>query len=236
MPYSSLKVWITRAEPGAWATAGRVRALGHEPLVAPLLVVEPAGPAQIDLAGVGALAFTSANGVRAFAVRSAARALPVFAVGAATARAAQAAGFAEVVHFDGDVNDLGAGLVRHAAGIEGVVLQPGAAEPAGDLAGTVGGQGLIVRPLALYATVPAAFGPPQSDALVRADAALVHSPKCAAILAELLTGGPRPDLKVYAISPAALAPLAAVPLAVRAAASRPRESDLLELLGQAAAP
>src|SRR5438093_1296853 len=35
------KVWITRAEPGAAATAERVRALGFEPVVAPLLTLSP---------------------------------------------------------------------------------------------------------------------------------------------------------------------------------------------------
>src|SRR5262245_41571800 len=94
-------IWITRAQPGADATAGRVRALGREPLVAPLLEVSPAGGGPIDLAGVGALAFTSANGVRAFAAREAGRGLAVFSVGAATAAAARAAGFAEVAASDG---------------------------------------------------------------------------------------------------------------------------------------
>ena len=59
------KIWITRAQPGADETAGRVRALGHEAVVLPLLTVETL-PAELDLTGVGALAFTSANGVRAF--------------------------------------------------------------------------------------------------------------------------------------------------------------------------
>ena len=62
-----LKIWITRAEPGAEATAARVRERGHTPLVAPLLAVRMVEDPQIDLSGVRALAFTSANGLRAFA-------------------------------------------------------------------------------------------------------------------------------------------------------------------------
>ena len=56
-------VWVTRAQPGAAATAERLRAMGYEPLVAPLLEVRtlPGGP--IDLTGVAALAFTSASGI-----------------------------------------------------------------------------------------------------------------------------------------------------------------------------
>ena len=90
-----MRIWITRAEPGASRTAEKLRALGHEPVVAPLLQARPL-PGEIGLTGVGALAFTSANGVNAFAERSPERSLPVFAVGDATAAAAHKAGFAEV--------------------------------------------------------------------------------------------------------------------------------------------
>ena len=97
-------VWITRAEPGASATAARVRALGWEAVVAPLIEIHPLEP-KIDLAGVGALAFTSAAGGRRLRRASPAeRRLPVFAVGEATARAAREAGFAEVVSADGDMS------------------------------------------------------------------------------------------------------------------------------------
>ena len=37
-------IWITRAQPGADQTAERVRALGHEVLVAPLLEVKAVAP------------------------------------------------------------------------------------------------------------------------------------------------------------------------------------------------
>ena len=61
------RIWITRAQPGAEVTAERVRALGHEAIVAPLLAVRVLPDVTVDLAGVSALAFTSANGVRAVA-------------------------------------------------------------------------------------------------------------------------------------------------------------------------
>src|SRR5258708_35980584 len=55
------KIWITRAQPGAASTAERVRALGHEAIVAPLLAGRALGGAQGDLPGGGAPSFTSAN-------------------------------------------------------------------------------------------------------------------------------------------------------------------------------
>ena len=86
------RIWITRAQPGADATAERVRALGHEAIVAPLLAVRALDDVHVDLNGVAALAFTSANGVRAFSDICGERSLRVFAGGAATAQAARAAG------------------------------------------------------------------------------------------------------------------------------------------------
>src|SRR4051812_13210942 len=94
------KIWITRAQPGADVTAERVRALGHDVLVTPLLSVRALPGVHIDLIGVAALAFTSANGVRAFADLTGERNLKVFAVGAATALAARAVGFKTVLSAD----------------------------------------------------------------------------------------------------------------------------------------
>ena len=116
------KIWITRAQPAADATAERVRALGHEALVAPLLAVRPLSGVEVDLSGIAALAFTSANGVRAFADLSGERSLRVFAVGAATAQAARAAGFKLVLSADGDVEALAEGLGQRRSELRGAVL------------------------------------------------------------------------------------------------------------------
>src|SRR4051794_31723211 len=102
------KVWITRAEPGASATAERIREMGFEPLVAPLLHLRPIPDVAIELGGVSALVFTSANGVRAFAERCSERGLKVFAVGDATARTAREWRFKTVLSTDGDVKALAA--------------------------------------------------------------------------------------------------------------------------------
>jgi uroporphyrinogen-III synthase len=205
-------VWITRAQPGAGRTAERVRALGHTAIVAPLLQVRPL-PAQIDVEGAGALAFTSINGVEAFAARWPNRDLPVFAVGDATAKAARAAGFDDVISADGDLAAL-ARLIA-AAPPRGGVLAPGAMEPAGALPGA--------RAIAIYQTVE--LSPPAPEA----EAVLLHSPRAAAQLARLIAGEAR-ALVAYCISPAAAAPLADLPLGALAIAPAPTESALLALL------
>ena len=83
-----LKIWITRVQPAADVTAERVRAMGHDAVVVPLLEVQVLPDVDVDLRGVAALAFTSAIGVRAFADKSGVRGLKVFAVGAATTSSA----------------------------------------------------------------------------------------------------------------------------------------------------
>jgi uroporphyrinogen-III synthase len=236
-----MKVWVTRAEPGAGETAERLIQLGHEPLVAPLLAVRRLVEAAPDLTGVGALAFTSANGVRAFADASARRDLPVFAVGEATAAAARAAGFADVQAAGSDVAALAVDIVRGRGGVGpvgglgGEILHAGAAEPAGDLAGALRAAGLPVRTLALYQTVAAELpSPGLLETLSGAQAVLLHSPKAARRLADLMRAGAAPcdlgGVHLLGLSPACLAPLADLPAASRQSAKAPNDADLLALL------
>lgn len=213
-----MRVWVTRAQPAAEATAARLRALGHEPVVAPLLEVRPLPGAVIDLAGVGAVAFTSANGVAAFAALSPSRGLPVFAVGEATAAAARAAGFPEVTAGPADVAALAAAI--RAAPFEGVLLHPCAAETAGDLTAA----GVPLRPAPLYETVATAALPGAVDAV------LVHSPKAARALAAVLPPGRAAGLDVFALSPACAEPLRGLGFHRLEAAQFPNEAALLKLL------
>ncbi len=223
------RVWITRAQPGAQATAERVAALGLQPVVAPVLAVREL-PARIDLTGVGALAFTSANAVRAFAARCQARELPVFAVGAATATAAEEVGFGEVVSANGDVADLARLIARDTGELTGVVLHPSASEPAGDLAGTLKRAGVEARALALYETVPVEVPRSVLDTLGTIEDVLVHSPKAARRLASVLAGRPVAHMTAYALSPEVCAPLAGLGLAQTITAPLPTEDALLSLL------
>lgn len=220
-------VWITRARPGALATAERVAALGFEPIVDPLLAVETLD-AEIDLSHVAALAFTSANGVEAFARLSEARGLPVFSVGRATARAAQNEGFVSVSSADGDVEDLCALI---AAGASGPVLWAGAREPAGDLVAMLRGCGVMAKGVSVYETLERA---PSDETVARLNApltVLLHSPRAARILATVLRPTPRPNLRLLCLSEAVAQPLLglAEPGSVTFA-PRPDESALLELL------
>ena len=230
MPRRRQRIWITRAQPAADVTAERVRALGHEALVAPLLAVHLLEDVQIDLAGVAALAFTSANGVRAFAEKSPERALRVFAVGAATAQAARTAGFRNVLSADGDVEALAEGIGLRRGELKGAVLHPGAAEPAGDLAGSLQRHGVEARRVILYETGSVKLAAEEVAQLVKADAALLHSLSAAKALAGVLKAHPAPKLRILGLSKAVIKPLARTPLAGRAFPPFPLEAALLNLI------
>jgi len=88
------RVLVLRPEPGASATVARARSLGLDAVSIPLFEVEPVAWTAPDPVGFDALLLTSANAVRhGGAALEAFRALPVHAVGEATAEAARAADF-----------------------------------------------------------------------------------------------------------------------------------------------
>lgn len=229
-----LTIWITRAQPGADATAARVRALGHTAFVAPLLAVKTFEDASVDLTGVGALAFTSANGLRAFTQLCPDRSLQVFAVGAATAQAAREAGFKRVLSADGDVAALADGIAARRGEIVGAVLHPGAAELAGDLAGALERARVEVRALTLYDTAPRRLKPDQLERLPQVDVALVHSAKAAKALAAVLKSHPQPHLRVLGLSKAVIKPLARTKVSNKTFAPFPLEAALLNLIDRKA--
>lgn len=188
----------------------------------PLLAIERIAQPAPDLTGVAALAFTSRNGVDAFATLSEERALPVFAVGDATAGAARAAGFAPVRSAAGALADL-ARLLAEAG--PGPVLAPGALEPSGDLPALLADR-VEVRPLPVYRSVETGAAAPAVF-----DAVLVHSSRAGRAVAAL---GPFAGQVAAAISNTAAAPLTGVAgLEIRVAA-RPDEAALFEALGKPA--
>lgn len=211
------------------ATANSLRALGHAPLVAPVLQSR-ALPCEIDLKGVTALAFTSRNGVRAFAERCTRRDLAVFAVGEGTAGAAREAGFKAIRSADGNVEALVRLIARERPGI---VLHPSAAEPAQDLARLLVLKGVQACACAIYETIAL----PLADAVAAAlqaeppelDAVLVHSPRGAEQVAALIGAGGG-DLEAFCISKAAAAPLKPLHLKAIHVAEFPNEASLLKLL------
>jgi uroporphyrinogen III methyltransferase/synthase len=82
-----LRVIVTRPAEQARALAERIDALGHEPVVCPLLEVEPVGPAEVDSGGYDWLVVTSPRAARELAGRRRGDLPRVAAIGPGTAAA-----------------------------------------------------------------------------------------------------------------------------------------------------
>ena len=229
-PASTRLVWVTRAEPGAAATAGRLVARGWTSLVAPLIATRDLPWDRAAVEAADALAFTSAAGVRAF--RSAGReTLPVFTVGDATADAAKAAGFADVRSAKGAGADL-ASLIQAAPPV-GRVIHLGAKEPAFDLVAALTGAGVAAVHVPTYETVGLAASAAALAALKKGQiaAVLIHSPAAARALADAGVAAGLQAVDLVALSQACAAPVAALPFRERRIAAEPTEAALLHALG-----
>lgn len=223
-----MKVWVTRAEPGASETAARLRALGHQPVTAPLLAVRTL-PFEAP-PGIGALAFTSRNGVAAAADRPEAadwRALPVFAVGNATAEAARTAGFTQVESAGGDLADLCRLLALRRGGWEGSLLHLRAREPAGPLVAPE----VAVVCVAAYQADELPLATQVEEEWDRLDAVLIHSPRAARAAARATAGQSAWKAAGVCISEAAAVPIQGLAPSV-IVADRPNETALLAALGK----
>ncbi|MBB5699898.1 uroporphyrinogen-III synthase [Sphingomonas yantingensis] len=184
---------VLRPEPGNAKTCAAIRAAGGEAIALPLFEVRPIDWLAPDPAGSDALVLTSANAVRHAGPQIERFAhLPVVAVGAVTARTAEAAGMSVAAVGEGDAGDLPPLLARigslaplHLTGREHRDLGAGCA-------------------IAVYA----------SEAIEGVDAAplvgataLVHSARAGERLAQIVdvAGLDRAGIAIAAISPAALA-------------------------------
>jgi uroporphyrinogen-III synthase len=209
---------ILRPQPGADETAARARALGLEPVVAPLFTTRPLAWEPPDSADFDAILLTSANAAReAGPALSDFLALPCWAVGAATAAAARAAGFTDVRTGASD----GTALVQAAAaaGISRVLHLHGREHVA------LAWPGLRVESRTVYAA-EAAEALPEAALALRDPVALIHSPRAGARFAALAPD--RRAITLAAIGRAAAA-AAGSGWAEVAVAAAPRDEALLEL-------
>ena len=232
-----LRALVTRPLGEAESLAEALAARGIDAIIEPLLEIHYRSELAPDLAGVQAVLCTSANGVRALARLTGERAVPLFAVGEASAARARAEGFARVESAGGSLADL-IGLARdRLRPNEGRLLHVAGSTLAGDLAGALRAEGFAVDRAVLYEARPAAG---LSAASVRAldagivDFALFFSPRTALIFVRLAerAGIAEAIGAVSAISISAAADAALEPLRFRERhmAERPDQHSLLMAL------
>ncbi len=116
-----MRLLVTRPEPEGERTARRLRAMGFEALLTPVMRIVPLD-APIQAQGCTALAVTSAHALDSLRQAPELLALPLYAVGEQTASMARALGFQDVDQAGGTARDLAARLASLPAG--SVVYHP----------------------------------------------------------------------------------------------------------------
>ena len=210
-----MKVLILRPRPGADETADRARALGLDPIVAPLFAVRPLAWTPPGPAGFDAVMLTSASAARqAGDGLTPYKALPCYAVGEATAAAAREGGFADIRIGPDD----GAALLMMMAD-DGVAA---AFHPCGEDHLELRHAAISVTRTPVYAADAVARLPAEAQGAL----ALLHSPRAAALFGALV-----PDRAAVAVAAISLRTARAAGEGWKsvAIAPRPRDDALLEL-------
>jgi uroporphyrinogen-III synthase len=234
-----MRVLVTRPEDDARETASRLIALGHEPIIAPMISIRFLDGAPLDLSGVQAFAATSANGVRSLTRRTQGRALPIFSVGRQTAETARASGFTHVVNADGDATALARCIANALKPEQGAVLHATGAEGSGAFAMDLRASGFKVQTEILYETPGVSSLPPAAAAALRArkrlDAALFYSGRTAKEFCDCVRAAGLEKkcegVVAIAISKAASEPLAGIKFKEIRIAAAPNQDELLACLG-----
>lgn len=229
-----MRLLVTRPEEDAEPLIATLAEMGHEAVAAPLLrIVFAPLPPDLDLDEIGALAFTSANGVRAFAEATTRRDWPVFAVGAATAAMARAQGFGGVQAAAGDVASLAALIGAGWSAAASLVLHVSGHEVRGDLVADLAARGLHTRRCALYEAQALPLASIARKALAESalDGALFYSPRTARLfgarLAEADLAASTARLDAFCLSPAVAEALRELRWRRVVVAPRPEQAALL---------
>jgi len=246
----TLRALITRPEEDAAPLAAALAERRVDVTVEPLLTIRSLPDAPLDLDGVQALLFTSANGVRALAEVAGARGvsgwrdLPVCAVGNATATAARGAGFTRIESAAGDVVALARLVAARLDPTAGPVFHAAGSVVAGDLSGLLEQAGFTVRRAVLYEAKPAdQLSPSTVTALANGafDLVLFFSPRTAATFVTLaraagegVVGGCR-KATALCLSPAVAAALGELPWRSVEVAAQPELPALLDLVDRSLA-
>lgn len=236
MPGRARLVAVTRPRDAARDLAREIEGKGWEALVEPLLEIREEPPATIDLADVQAVLVTSAHAVPALA--RLASDLPVFAVGAATARRIEAAGHdGPVVAAGGTGEALAAAVTERLRPDDGALLHLAGRDVRPEPAASLHRESFRLRTVVVYRAEAADR---LSDAMVRAmderrlAAVMLFSPRTASVFARLVRGAELSrtltDVEALCISETVASAVAALPFRARRVAAAPERAALVSLL------
>jgi len=228
-------VLITRPHAAGRETARRVAALGLRPVLAPLLEILPRAARLPSAARVQAVLVASANAPPT--LPPAWHALPLLAVGDATAAAARLAGFRTVHSAAGDAQALVALALARCDPAGPPLLLAAGTDRGADPSPCLRARGFTVIRRTVYAAQPVAALPEPARAALAGQtlrAALFFSPATARAFVRLLQQALPADsvaaVEALAISRRTEAALAPLPWRRIRVASRPNQDELLALL------
>jgi uroporphyrinogen-III synthase len=234
LPEPPSGVLVTRPEPGASRTGELLRALGHEPVLAPFLHVRPLTARLPDPASLQAVLAASGNAVAGLPPSH--HGLPLLAVGAATAERARRAGFRQVESAEGDARALAALAGRRCDPAGAPILLAVGRGQGGGLATALRAGGFRVVRRAVYAALPVASFPESAAAALadrRIGAALFFSTETGRAFVRTLPAALNPALaavRALAISESVARALDDLPWHSLGVAVRPTQEDVLALL------
>lgn len=247
MPEPAMHVVVTRPKEASEVLAAKLRELGCDVSIAPLLEIEFETIDHAALAGAGALVATSRYGLEALANANGietVKHLPVYAVGRATAETATGLGFKTVVHGSDNAAALAPLIARGEAGTGKPVIHLAGDHLASDLAPLLEPDHIELRKLTAYRSVAASALPPEIVARLTANrpdtvklAVILMSPRTAGIWTRLAATAAAPGslrtVTHICLSPAVAAEIPAD--TVRLVAQRPDSGEILELVKRLAA-
>ncbi len=197
-----MRLLVTRPIADAMPLAEQLAVQGHDVIVSPLIHIEANDTPLPDAATIGALALTSANGVRALAARLHDEVAykiwatkPAYAVGSQTAAALAQLGWPDIRQAAGDVKSLAALIcaTTDPPAQAAPILHIAGRETAGDLAGLLAAADIATVKAVLYHAQPATeftrlAAAALCDATAPIDAVLLYSPRSADIFLSLYRG------------------------------------------------
>jgi uroporphyrinogen-III synthase len=228
-----MRVLVTRPLAQGEATAARLRKLGHEALVAPLLTIRRTGDPPPETS-FDALVVTSSNAVGALAAFD--RTLPVFAVGERTASLVREAGFDAVLAGKNDGEAL-AGLVGSTLSPRTHLLHVAGRDRKSEPGASLTQAGFAVDTFVAYEAVPVETLPIDLERALaeRALDAALHYSRRSAETALALVRRAGCERALLALAHVCLSRDAAAPLLEQGAgrlivAEEPREASLFQAL------
>jgi len=236
----AVRLLLTRPRPEAERTATALRAMGHEPVFAPLLEIENIPGARIGPGPYAAVLVTSGNAARAIAEhphRDRITTLDCFAVGPQTAAAARLSGFRNVYSAGGDGGELAKLIGAHGISPNAPLLYLAGDDRARDMAAELMPYGLRLETVIVYRANAARSFSPDITAILKAeqiDGVLHYSRRSTAIFVDCVREAEAEEvaagLKHFCLSARASEPLAGINAKSILVAQKADESAMLALV------